>query len=73
VRAAGHCNFSPQEVIQTFDDAVNWVENGVKPAGDDIMAPMTDAGRQFTNPLRANDPGTLSVPPLAASATPASQ
>jgi len=59
VRAPGHCNFSAQEVIQTFDDAVNWVENGVRPAGDDIMGDLSDAGQQFTNPLRPGDPGTL--------------
>jgi hypothetical protein len=59
VRAPGHCNFSAQEVIQTFDDAVNWVEKGVRPAGDNIMGDLRDAGTQFTNPLRPGDPGTL--------------
>jgi hypothetical protein len=63
VRAPGHCNFSAQEVIQTFDDGIAWFERGVKPAGDDIMGDLSNAGLQFTNPLRPGDPGTLDFSP----------
>ena len=34
---AGHCEFTPQEAIAQFDDLVRWVEDGVKPAGDDVL------------------------------------
>ncbi len=37
VRAAGHCEFTAQEAIAQFDDLVKWVEEGVKPAGDDVL------------------------------------
>ncbi len=68
VRAPGHCNFSAQEVIQTFDDGINWFEHGVRPGGDNIMGDLSNAGLPFTNPLRPADPGTLdfSPPPAAA-------
>jgi pimeloyl-ACP methyl ester carboxylesterase len=66
VRAAGHCNFSAQEVIQTFDDGIAWFEQGVRPAGDDILGDLNNAGLKFTNPLRADDPGTLDFSPSAA-------
>jgi hypothetical protein len=60
-RIAGHCGFNAGEQARSFDDLVNWVRNGVKPAGDDIMGDLTDAGRQFTSPLRENDPGTVRI------------
>lgn len=37
IRDFGHCTFFPEEWQQGFDDLVNWVENGVKPGGDDIF------------------------------------
>jgi hypothetical protein len=64
-RIAGHCGFSVPEQATAFDDLVTWVRDGVKPAGDDVMSDLSDAGRPFTNPLRQNDPGTLSVPAAA--------
>jgi len=36
-RAVGHCEFSPEELIETFDDLVSWVDTGVRPDGDDIL------------------------------------
>ena len=51
-RAVGHCEFSPEELIETFDDLVLWVNEGIKPAGDDILDPEKVAnpfyGCQFT-------------------------
>jgi pimeloyl-ACP methyl ester carboxylesterase len=60
-RAAGHCTFSAAETTTAFDDLVTWVRSGAAPAGDDVMADLSDAGRQFTNPLRPGDPGALVV------------
>lgn len=46
-RAVGHCEFSPEELIETFDDLVTWVEDGVKPGGDDILNPAVVADPLF--------------------------
>ncbi len=59
-RAIGHCEFSREEIQRNFDDLVLWVEEGVKPAGDDVLDPETVAnplyGCQFTEgvPLSSN-------------------
>ncbi len=58
IRASGHCKFSEPEMEAAFTDLVTWVEDGKKPAGEDLTGDLGDAGRAFTNPLRANDPGT---------------
>ncbi len=36
-RAVGHCEFSSEELIETFDDLVTWVEEGTRPAGEDVL------------------------------------
>ncbi|MCP5044751.1 MAG: alpha/beta hydrolase, partial [bacterium] len=46
-RAIGHCEFSPEELIETFDDLVSWVEDDVVPGGDDILDPATVADPLF--------------------------
>lgn len=46
-RAIGHCEFSPEELIETFDDLVSWVETGVRPDGDDILDPAVVADPLF--------------------------
>ena len=54
VRAAGHCEFTPQEAATQFDDLVRWVEGGVKPAGDDVLdraeVAAPDFGCAWTTP-----------------------
>ena len=46
-RAIGHCEFSSQELIESFDDMVEWVDTGVKPGGDDILDPAVVAAPLF--------------------------
>lgn len=58
IRAAGHCRFSDQEQLAAWNDLVAWVADGKKPAGEDLRGDLSDAGKQFTNPLRPGDPGT---------------
>ncbi len=57
IRAVGHCTFTLAEEEQAFDDLVAWVEDGVKPAGDDVLDPATvaapDYGCTFTTSDRA--------------------
>ena len=63
IRAPGHCNFTDAETTTALTDLVSWVQTGVRPDGDDVLATdLRDAGRKFTNPLRAGDPGTIRVP-----------
>jgi len=56
IRDFGHCWIFDPELIAGFMDLVNWVENGVKPAGDDVLDPAVvadpDYGCAFTNPQR---------------------
>jgi hypothetical protein len=63
IRAPGHCNFTAAEITTALTDLVTWVQTGVRPDGDDVLSKdLRDAGRKFTNPLRAGDPGTIRVP-----------
>jgi hypothetical protein len=36
IRTTNHCEFSPAEAGQAWDDLVAWVTHGVKPAGDRV-------------------------------------
>ncbi|PLT35574.1 hypothetical protein [Bacillus sp. V5-8f] len=60
IRGVGHCDFNPQEEGEAFADLVNWVENGEKPKGDDVLNPDVVAdnrfGTEFTRGLRWFDP-----------------
>ena len=56
VRRAGHCNFSPQEVLRAILDLQWWVESGERPAGDDLSGDLRAAGVAFTNPFDRDDP-----------------
>lgn len=57
IRRAGHCIFSEQERETAFDDLAAWVREGKKPAGEDLLGDLRDAGRAFTTPLLDDDPG----------------
>lgn len=46
-RAISHCEFSSEELIRTFDDLVLWVNEGVKPVGDNILDAATVANPFF--------------------------
>jgi hypothetical protein len=60
IRDINHCGFATVEMERGFADLVNWVSNGVKPAGDDILTPATVAhpnfGCAFTVPGHALAP-----------------
>ena len=47
IRGRAHCEFLPAELTVAFDDLVNWVVNGVKPEGDDILNPAAVAAPNF--------------------------
>ena len=60
IRDHGHCGFAVQEETAAFTDLVNWVTNGVRPAGDDILTPAAVGdpkfGCQFSVPGHAGFP-----------------
>ena len=60
IRDHGHCGFAVPEEEAAFAALVNWVTNGVKPAGDDILTPTAVAdpkfGCQFSVPGHAGFP-----------------
>ncbi len=37
IRDVGHCSFTGAEWVQSYTDLFNWVDNGVKPAGEDLI------------------------------------
>ena len=50
-RHAGHCDFSTDERRQAFTDLVAWIERGVRPDGDDVLAPdVSTLGVRWTVP-----------------------
>ena len=59
VRRPGHCTYTDTERQRAFEDLVAWVEQGTKPAGDDLTGDLTDVGRAFTQPIAQDDPGGL--------------
>lgn len=60
IRDFGHCAFDQAEWTTAFADLVTWVEDGVRPAGDDVFATAaSDYGCQFTMPYR--DPFGLGI------------
>ncbi len=56
-RAVGHCEFSGEELVQTFSDLVAWVEAGQKPAGDDVLDPETVADDSYGCTFTAGSTG----------------
>ncbi|MEO1580318.1 MAG: alpha/beta hydrolase [Pseudomonadota bacterium] len=62
-RAIGHCEFSPEELIRTFDDLVLWVDEGIRPEGDDVLNPEVVAeptyGCTFTEGSTGSTPDIL--------------
>ncbi|WP_368505262.1 hypothetical protein AB3N04_06370 [Alkalihalophilus sp. As8PL] len=59
-RSVEHCGFTQNEEQEAFNDLVKWVEEGLKPEGDDILNPEAVAdplfGTQFTRGYRKYDP-----------------
>jgi len=56
-RALGHCEFSPEELIQSFDDLVSWVDDGVRPDGDDVLDAATVANPTYGCTFTAGSTG----------------
>jgi fermentation-respiration switch protein FrsA (DUF1100 family) len=57
IRRFLHCDFTQSERDRAFNDLVEWVKSGRKPRGDDLSGSLADVGREWTSPLRPDDPG----------------
>jgi hypothetical protein len=57
IRRPNHCQFELGELTRAFDDLVAWIEQGTKPAGDDVLtADLGSLGLRWTAPLLPDDP-----------------
>jgi pimeloyl-ACP methyl ester carboxylesterase len=57
VRGGGHCAVDGETRRQAFDDLVRWVEHGVRPDGEDVLAPdLSRIGLKWTPYLDPEDP-----------------
>lgn len=56
VRAPGHCDFSNAEFAATLDAMLQWEQNGIKPAGDDLLTPALMADPDFGCTYTVNGP-----------------
>jgi pimeloyl-ACP methyl ester carboxylesterase len=60
MRAPSHCGFDGETREQAFDDLVAWVERGVRPVGEDVLAPdLSRIGLKWTLTLHPDDPLAL--------------
>jgi len=56
IRWPGHCGIDGEVREQAFDDLVAWIERGVKPAGDDVLAAdPSKLGLRWTPILHPDD------------------
>ena len=57
MRAGSHCGFDGEIREQAFDDLVAWIERGVRPQGEDVLArDLSRIGLKWTPILHAEDP-----------------
>ena len=57
IRWPGHCNAHRAEQQEAFDDLMNWIEQGVRPDGDDVLAAdLSTIGLRWTRTLHPDDP-----------------
>src|SRR5437773_1777332 len=57
MRGPGHCAFDGEMREQAFDDLVAWIERGVKPEGEDVLATdLSRIGMKWTTALHPDDP-----------------
>jgi len=66
-RALGHCEFSSDELVESFQAMVDWVNSGERPPGDDILDPTQVAdpamGCAFTRGSTGGTPAFLRACP----------
>ena len=56
MRAPSHCGFDGEMRERAFDDLVAWIERGVRPQGEDVLAPdLSRIGLEWTPVLHPED------------------
>jgi dienelactone hydrolase len=56
-RAPSHCGFDGETRERAFDDLVAWIERGVRPEGEDVLArDLSRVGLEWTRILYPEDP-----------------
>ncbi len=66
IRGVGHCDFTINEQVSAFQAMTNWEQNGVAPAGDEVLDPAAVAdqnyGCKFTdNTMTVDEPPTSAI------------
>ena len=57
IRASSHCGFDGETRERAFDDLVAWIERGVRPEGEDVLArDLSRIGLKWTRTLYPEDP-----------------
>ena len=57
IRAPSHCGVDGDTRQQAFDDLIAWIERGVRPKGDDVLArDLSRVGLQWTSVMYPDDP-----------------
>ncbi|MDE3094668.1 MAG: hypothetical protein KGK07_01540 [Chloroflexota bacterium] len=63
VQSPEHCGFVESELETSFEALVSWVERGIKPAGEDLLATdLTGIGARFTDVARLGSPAAAALP-----------
>ncbi len=70
IRAPGHCDFTVAEQARAFTDLVNWVEQGRKPPGDDVLTPSVIANANYGCAFTDNQLGADDSPAVRAARAP---
>jgi hypothetical protein len=47
IRGVGHCDFTPAERTEAFDDLVTWIDKGHRPGGDAVLSPRAVSSPSF--------------------------
>jgi predicted small lipoprotein YifL len=66
IRAPSHCDFTVAERVDAFRAMADWVEKGIKPAGDDVITPSTVADTNFGCTYTHDDGGPDDIPAVIA-------
>jgi pimeloyl-ACP methyl ester carboxylesterase len=58
IRGISHCDFTIAEQVSAFEAMTKWEQQGVKPAGDDVLTPSVVADPKYGCKFTDNTPST---------------
>jgi hypothetical protein len=56
IRGISHCDFTLAEQVAAFEAMVKWEQQGIKPAGDDVLTPSVVADPEYGCKFTDNTP-----------------